>query len=88
MTQKMKIAWLISENESMDIYQVASANGDFCTRGGARVFDLAKEYMIVMRAKWAYEYRHKRWHFREGFRVWCRRWYYKQLYRLVKETAA
>ena len=88
MTQKMKMAALIAGNKSLNIYEVASADGDFCTRGGARVWDLAREYMDRKHAKWAYEYRNKHWHFRQGFREFCGKWYYEQLKRLAKERVA
>lgn len=54
MTQKMLMAKVIAENESASIFDVASAGNHYCTRGGARLWDLAKEYMICRRAKWAY----------------------------------
>lgn len=75
MTQKMLMAKVIAENESASIFDVASAGNHYCTRGGARLWDLAKEYMICRRAKWAYFYRDKEYHFRDGFRNFFRERY-------------
>ena len=71
MTQKMLMAKVIAENESASIFDVASAGNHYCTRGGARLWDLAKAYMIRRRAKFAYTYRDKEYHFRDGFRKFC-----------------
>lgn len=81
MTQKMLMANLIAKNGALGIYDVASIGNHFATRGGARLWDLAKEYMIRRRAKYAYTYRNREYHFREGFREFCNRWYETELNR-------
>ena len=75
MTQKMLMAKVIAENPSASIFDVASAGNHYCTRGGARLWDLAKEYMIRHKAHWAYFYRDKEYHFRDGFRKFCGKLY-------------
>lgn len=81
MTQKMLMARAISHNSTLGIFDVASVGGHYATRGGARLWDLAKEYMIRHRAKYAYTYRDRKYTFRPGFREFCHRWYETELSR-------
>lgn len=79
MTQKMLMAKVIADNPSASIFDVASAGNHYCTRGGARLWELAREYMIRRRAKWAYFYRNREYHFRDGFRDFCGNWYEREV---------
>ncbi len=80
MTQKMLMAREIANHSTLSIFDVASAGGHYCTRGGARLWDLARAYVILRRANWAYFYRDKEYHFRKGFRKFCGDMYNKEVF--------